>query len=185
MDYRKNEDMLQCEETHHGVSYNQILSVTAAEVETEPVTLQEAKDFAKIDVDDDDDLITELITTARDMCEQYTNISFVAREITATFNNCNGGTFLPYGPIADDVELTDIDVVELTDPTLTGGPWKQVLLPKDKYISATYTGGYETLPKKFKTAILNTIYYLYDNRAVGVDNIGPIAQTILNPLRRV
>lgn len=185
MDYRKNEDMLECNDTNHGVSFNQILSVTAAEVETEPVTLDEAKLFCRIDVDDDDDLITELITTARDMCEQYTNISFVQREITATFNNLNGGTFLPYGPIADDVELVDIDAVELTDPTLTGGEWKQVLLPKDKYIQATYTGGYEELPKKFKTAILNAIYYLYDNRAVGADNIGPIAQMILNPLRRV
>jgi len=34
-------------------------------------------------------------------------------------------------------------------------------------------------------ALLNAIFYLYDNRAQGVDNIGPIAMMLLKPLQRV
>lgn len=166
------------------LSYNQILSTTLEVVETEPVTLLEAKNFCKISVSDDDVLIGELITAAREMCEDYTNISFVAREVIASFNNGNGGIFLPYGPVGDDTALTDVDGEEI-DGTVTSGDWKQVRTPNYDYLTATYTGGYDTLPKKLKTALLNAIYYLYDNRAVGVDSIGPIAQMLLKPVRRV
>lgn len=37
----------------------------------EPVTLQEAKDFARIDIGEDDDLVASLIVTARDLAETY------------------------------------------------------------------------------------------------------------------
>lgn len=186
MDYRKNEDMICDDARRWVVSYNQILSVTAAVIITYPVTLAEVKNFAKIDVPDDDVLIEEtLIPAAVEMCEQLTNISFVAREITTAFNNCNGGTFLPYGPVAEDVSLSDIDAIDITDPSQTKGQWKQVLTPKNDYMVATYTGGYDVLPAKLKTALLNAIYYLYDHRAQGVDNVGPIAMMILNPLKRV
>jgi hypothetical protein len=52
-------------------------------------------------------------------------------------------------------------------------------------MTVEYTAGYEVLPQQLKTALLNAVFYLYDNRAQAVDNIGPIAQMILNPLRRV
>ena len=38
---------------------------------------------------------------------------------------------------------------------------------------------------KLKTALLNAIYYLYDNRSEGADDIGPIAKMLLKPYRRV
>ena len=44
---------------------------------------------------------------------------------------------------------------------------------------------YTVLPEALKTALLNQVYYLYDNRSVGVDDISPIAKIILNLYKRV
>ena len=52
-------------------------------------------------------------------------------------------------------------------------------------ITIDYITGYTTLPEALKTALLNQVYYLYDNRSVGVDDISPIAKIILNLYKRV
>lgn len=171
-----------------GPSYNQIYDIAIIEPSgdiTEPVTLAEAKNFCKIDVDDDDTLITALITAARVMCEDYTNIGFIERELIVTLNNRNGGIYLPLGPIPSD--LTTVTDADANDVTFTTGgvDWKQLLTPTYERLIVTYTAGYSVLPENLKTALLNTIFYLYDNRATGADNIGPIAQMLLNPIRRV
>jgi len=78
MDYRRNEDRILL--TGSGLSYNQQLDISWIEPSngfTEPVTLEETKLFCKIDFDDDDVLIESLITAAREMCEDYSNIGFV------------------------------------------------------------------------------------------------------------
>ena len=46
--------------------------VTAADIDTEPVTLHEAKDHLRVDLGNDDTLITEMITAARQWGEQIT-----------------------------------------------------------------------------------------------------------------
>jgi hypothetical protein len=171
-----------------GLSYNQGYDITEVEPSggiTEPVDLTEAKNFCKIDVDDDDALIESLITTGRIMCEDYTNIGFVKRTVIVELNNGNGNCYLPLGPVGEIESLKDMDGNEITDPEYGGSTWKQIISPRYNRMVITYEAGYETLPENLRTALLNTIYYLYDNRAVGVDNIGPIAQMILNPLRRV
>jgi hypothetical protein len=187
MDYRRNEDRIEFNSIS-GLSYNQQLDISWIEPSggfTEPVTLEEVKLFCKIDFNDDDELIEMLITAAREMCEDYTNIGFVNREITAVINNGNGGFYLSLGPVTSDLVVgydKDDNEVELT---VSGSKFKQVLQPRLHLMTVDYTAGHEVLPMKLKTALLNAIFYLYDNRATGADNIGPIAQMILNPLRRV
>lgn len=174
--------------TGSGLSYNQVYDITEIEPSggyTEPVTLSEVKNFCKIDVDEDDALIESLIIAGRIMCEDFCNIGFVERELIVTLNNANGGLYLPLGPVPGDVtSVTDADE-NVLDFETGGSTWIQLLTPKYERLIVTYTGGYSTLPDNLKTALLNTIFYLYDNRATGTDNIGPIAQMILNPLRRV
>lgn len=188
MDYTRNEDRI-CNNNYRrgGVSYNQILGKPAKEaITTYPVTLAEAKNFCKIDIDEDDTLIEEvIIPAALDLCEDESNISFVQREITTQFNNRNGGTFLPLGPISGAVVIKDVDRTVISDGKFTTGEWQKLEYPRHTFIEATYTGGYEELPMKLKLALLNAIYYLYDNRAIAMDKIGPIASAILKPLSRV
>ncbi len=171
------------------VKYNGILDVKEIEgssAPVEPVTLQEAKEFCRIDISTDDDLITELITAAREICESFTNIGFISQERLVVLNNGNGGQLLPYGPVGEISEVKiDNEILSSDEYEIAGNDFKRLLTPLDENITVTYTSGYEVLPKKLKTALLNAIYYLYDNRAQGVDNIGPIAMMMLKPLQRV
>ena len=182
------------------VSYNCVLDVQFDDGEiNEPVTLSEAKDFCKIDISTDDAILTELITAAREMCEDYTNIGFVPHEIVAVVNNSNGDILLPYGPTIEVIEVknADGDTLEFDDDyTLSGNLFKSLKTPKEDGLTITYTSGYQVLPKRLKTALLNTVYYLWDNRAMSIDhiydknvpkvgNIGPISEMILKPISRV
>lgn len=183
MDYRNNIDHRDCQKSC-GPSYNQVLDVVFDEGSTsptEPVTLTEAKLFCKIDIDDDDATITALITAARQMCEGYCNVGFINRTVTAVMNNGNGYAYLPYGPVGD---VDTINTIAPVDGEITGVQFKQ-LVTRGERMTIVYNGGYEILPGNLKTALLNAIYFLYDNRSQGTDNIGPIAQMLLKPLRRV
>jgi hypothetical protein len=155
---------------------------------TEPVTLTEAKDFCKIDISNDDNLIIALITAARQMCEAYTGVAFVQKDVTAVINNVNGNMFLPYGPINEIYQITDDEGNILTvdtDYTLRGNEFMRLEYPCWDNLTAEYSGGYVELPEILKTGLLNAIYYLYDNRSEGVEDVGPIAKMILKPFRRV
>lgn len=183
-DFRSNCDHR--DSTNSGLSYNQVIDVIFDEdsgAPTEPVTLAEAKNFCKIDVTEDDTLITALITAARQMCEAFSNIGFVEREVIAIVNNGNGGVFLPYGPI-DTVTEVLINDDPITTYEVSGVKWKQLLEPNNDRVTVKYTGGYATLPENLKTALLNAIFYLYDNRSEGMDNIGPVAKMLLKPISR-
>lgn len=185
-DYRYNFDHRDCREGY-GASYNQVLDLTDIEPSggyIEPVTLAEAKNFCKIDVSDDDTLIESLIIAARIMCEDFSNIGFIERQFILEQDNRNGGAYLPMGPIGTISSVTNAEAIDVTYKA-AGTTWKQILTPYHERLIITYTGGYDVLPANLKTALLNTIFYLYDNRATGVDNIGPIAQRILKPLARI
>jgi uncharacterized phiE125 gp8 family phage protein len=182
------------------VEYNSILDVQFNDNNiVEPVQLAEAKDFCKIDIDTDDTLLINIITAAREMCEDYTSIGFVEHNVVAVLNNSNGGLYLPYGPLIsiNSLENEDGDVLILdTDYKLSGNSFVRLQTPKQNNLVLDCQTGYQILPERLKLALLNTVYYLYDNRAQSINhiydknvpkvgNIGPISEMILKPLRRV
>jgi uncharacterized phiE125 gp8 family phage protein len=172
-----------------GVGYNSVLDVVFNHDDIiEPVTLVEAKDFCKIDIGTDDNLIISLITAARLMCEAYTGVGFVVHNAVATLNNINGDIYLPYGPLQAINQVTDqngnILILDISY-SLSGYQFKRLQSPRAKNILIDYITGYTVLPAILKTALLNQIYYLYDNRSQATDQISPIAKNLLNPYRRV
>ena len=171
------------------VEYNSVLDVQFQDGEiTEPVTLTEAKNFCKIDISTDDDLINVLITAARQMCEAYTGVGFVEHEAVAVLNNMNGDIYIPYGPMIEILSVENEQGTTLVldlDYTIGGNEFKRLRTPYANNITIDYITGYTTLPEALKTALLNQVYYLYDNRSVGVDDISPIAKIILNLYKRV
>ncbi|NBW21284.1 MAG: hypothetical protein EBR82_76310 [Caulobacteraceae bacterium] len=133
-------------------------------------------------------MINVLITAARQMCEAYTGVGFVEHNAVAVLNNSNGDIYIPYGPmIAINSVVNDqgTTLVLDTDYTIGGNEFKRLRTPHENNITIDYTTGYTTLPEALKTALLNQVYYLYDNRAVGTDDISPIAKIILNLYKRV
>lgn len=195
MDFRSNEDYYYRDRIGYarGVSYNQVIDVLFIEGSgdvTEPLTDAQYCDFAKIDsamAAADADMVHIIAVGARDLCEKYTNISFVPRTIRAVVNNGNGGVHLPYGPVADVTEVQGFNSQILTTEQykIDGVQWKQLMYPCEDRVTVTYTAGYDTLPAGIKLGLLQAFFYLWDNRSVAVDNIGEVAMKTLNKYRRV
>jgi len=166
------------------IAYNAVLStVFSGESTTEPVTLDEAKNWCRIDVTDDDTLIEDIIIpAAREVCENYANLSFIARTVTAKIQNGLGNFYLPYGPVVAITAATDYNLNNIfTDFSL------DTVYPQP--ITVVYTAGYAdgTLPKNLKTAVLCQIAWIYENR--GDLTVGPgvsdLSKLLLNQVRNV
>ena len=184
MDFNANADKIQYERP--GVSYGQSDVENSQALGTPLFDVQTFKEeYGKIDTTEENALITALIATSQRMCEQYTGVNFTARTVIATVNNFNGGAYLPYGPVGAIASVTDIDGNEFaTDGyKLLGSDFKKVLWPFQVLVF-TYTGGYVTCPPELINAVKAQTLFLYENRGDSTVGMSPIAQMILNPLRR-
>jgi uncharacterized phiE125 gp8 family phage protein len=149
----------------------EILSISAEQAEgiTESVTLAEAKRWANIEHDDDNDLLTEMITGAREDVERETNLKLVSNavEMEVKLSNSSELVVLPYGlPSNVTVSEVDIDYEEIT------------LVENEQYrsrsngLSFSYPGTYKlaytvgsgNVPRALKEAILMIVAYRYNNR---------------------
>lgn len=159
------------------------------ESDTEPVTVTEAKNYMRVDVTDDDTLIGELITAARQQLEKYLNISLIERTVIATLENGLGNIRLPYCPFVELTSVKDEDDNDITDYTLHGSTFKWICTPSNCRFISEYTAGYaaEDLPKYFKTGILKQVSNLYENRgdAEQSEQLAPDVIKLLKPHRRV
>lgn len=135
----------------------------------EPVTLQEAKDYCKIDTTEDDTLIEQLIVSARMTLEKYTGLSFIPKVITAQLQNDCGGIELPCGPTPDAIDVTLVTAIDGTVfneslVQIVGNNFKYVYGPISGWLQVVYNAGYTTLPTPLKNAILAQVFFNYHNR---------------------
>ncbi len=180
------------------VSYGGLLDVVFVEGSSAPVesiNLAEAKAWMKVDVSDDDSVITELITMAREICETYLNISLIPRSVIAIIDNSNGNTYLPYGPVGSITSITDVNgnVISVDNYRLQMEQFKRLAWPCFSYIRLQYTAGYTTLPVKIKIGLMQQILYMYQHRGdeiyisrTGSIDVGlaPDAESTLRPFSR-
>lgn len=138
----------------------------------EPVSLTDAKTWMRIDYDTDDDLIGDLLASARKHIEKLCGVSFVNKLMRANFTI--GGTTqdtwivdLPYSPLLCVNELkyktgfTTYDIlVKDTDYEQLGG--KLWLYIAGTYV-CTYQAGYGSVPDDIKSDILTLVAWSYDN----------------------
>lgn len=165
-----------------GACYNAVISVSVSDEGLEPVTLQEAKDWCRIDVTDDDALITRLIKAARRVCENYVNLSFITRTVTAVIHNGLGNFTLPYGPVVGNItSFADAEANVMTDYNLR--------TPYGSDIVVTYNAGYSpgSLREDLRNALLCQIAWMYENRGDAKLGTRMSLETILilKPLRSV
>lgn len=169
---------------------------------SEPVTVQQFKDWAKLDTGSiDDAIIADLITTAREQCEDYTGLSIVTRTVTAQLNNSCGNIYLPYCPFISLTSIKDYagniidtDNYELSNKYNAGLLFPQLTTPWSDNITLVYVAGYGIPPSKIITAIKQQTFFLYENRGEnpeiyrGVEaaiTMSPQALATLQRLRRV
>lgn len=100
-------------------AYNAILyyEATSASPVVEPVTLQEVKEYSHIDLSDDDNKITGLITQVRQLVERYTGRYLIPVSISAAVINGLGNIQLIGGNVKNvkDKDGDDVDLKETFD----------------------------------------------------------------------
>lgn len=151
----------------------------------EPVTLAEVKLYCRIDVADDDALITSLITASRILAEQYTRRSFITQTLEASFDYDELFEYGPYiellGPCVSITSIKSYDSEDV-ESTMTStcyrlsgdrvvltatGEWPSELRQRD-CIVVRYVAGYglaSYVPEGIKLGIMSMIMAAYENRA--------------------
>lgn len=153
--------------------------------EIAPVTLQEAKDYCKIDTDVDDDIVLRLINGATQYVESYCNTSLITQTKIVWLNPSDvdykyNYVDLPIGPIIEIDELnsygqTNTETLADVHYTLSGRRlfwdngyyWPSDVRGFDSY-AVTALVGYgddaESVPEDIKNAILMLVANWYQNR---------------------
>jgi hypothetical protein len=153
----------------------------ASDVGNEPITIQEVKDYLRLegfidtgestseslsDFDFDDDLISDAITAVREMFEEKCWFHLIPKTLEVVFSNGKGMIELP-GPVNgslttlknDEGDVIDTDLI-----TVVGNKWKFLKEPCYNDMVATYEAGYATVPKAIKLDLLRAAAYFYMNR---------------------
>jgi uncharacterized phiE125 gp8 family phage protein len=154
---------------------------------SEPVTVSEVKNYLRLEgfidnsesisseFNDDDVLIGELITSARERLELFTGLSFIPKTYEIEFTNLAGNFEIPFGPVIDVNNVWDSegDSISTDDYSLSINN-RLFKYPKWEEMIMNYEAGYVTLPKGLKDAMLKEVAYRYINR--GDENIDGISR---------
>lgn len=168
---------------------------TESNVPDEPVTLQEMKDYLRlegfVDIDEsttesisyflfDDTLIQNLITAARRKAEVYCGISIVFHSWEVLLKNEAGDSELPFGPVQEITGVFDADDAEITSDSykFRGFDFKFMCSPMYDYMTVEYDAGYEDCPEEIRLAIKQAVAFWYNNR--GQMSEGKFANTNLS-----
>jgi len=79
---------------HHHKPIYRLVETTPPAIE--PLTLDETKTFLRVDQNNDDALISALITAARMFCESYTGRSLITRSYSLFLDRWPGACFVPH-----------------------------------------------------------------------------------------
>ncbi len=151
----------------------------------EPVTAAEAKAHARVDITDDDTLITALIVAARRWCEQFTRRAFITQTWELYLDGFPTEFRLPYPPLQS---ITKIDYTDLDGATQTLATTEYTVDAKSEpgrvveawqktwpatrdvpnAVIAEFKAGYgdaaASVPEQAKLAIKMLVAHLYENR---------------------
>jgi len=155
----------------------------------EPVTLAEAKTHLRVDISDDDDLITALITAAREYCENFQNRAYITQVWKLWMDDWpeeDDYIEIPLPPLqsVESVKYYDTDGNENTfssdyysvdtesEPGRVylnyGETWPTDTLRPRNGIVVEFTAGYgdtaDDVPQTVKQAMLLLIAHWYENR---------------------
>ena len=150
---------------------------------TVPVSLSDAKDFLKVSHTKEDDLIQGLIETAVSYGEKYTGRDFSIKTWNGFENDlCFTGDALPFielhrSPLVsietiensvDGAYVANADFIQKDrfgySRLLLNGSYPSIDSSVAYTFKIGFTSGYATLPEELKTAVLEHINFLYENR---------------------
>lgn len=166
---------------------------------SEPVSVSEFKIYARLESFEDDlastsnlsftqedDLIEDLLISAREEIERYTNRALIPKEIRAVITNLAGLVEIPFAPIGDMIALYWGDDFEedgeaatsyVSDLVLSGSDRKYIVSPCSERMVLDYSCGYgrgdtPVIPKRLKMAILAETLYRFEHRGDELEDEG-------------
>lgn len=172
---------------------------------TEIFTLQEVKNYLKVDDSTEDTLISTLLQSARQAAESYLNQALITQTITEKLDRFNNATiYLSVSPViaVSSLQYADGDNTTQTfaasnyvvDTFLKparlslgyGKTWP-TLYGNINDITITYTAGYGTepsgVPAQIRQAILLMVTDAYDNRQDYVKRLPTASEYLLDQYR--
>lgn len=156
-------------------SVNRRLSRVVAPA-SEPVTLEEAKRYLRVDMEDDDELIEDIITATRMHAENWLRRSLITQSWLLGFENYKlDSAALPMGPVQSITSVvvlgSDGDSQTMNTEAYYLSENKEVLHFWGGLIGfrlqVTYVAGYgdaDDVPRPIKLGMLSHIAALYDGR---------------------
>jgi uncharacterized phiE125 gp8 family phage protein len=144
---------------------------------SEPISLQEVKNYLRIEHNEDDMLIQSLITTSRHHIEQLTRRSIAIQTWELTLDSFpDDEIIIPLPPLKTinhityikegiSQTLTSYDLDNVSEPARLKGDWPDT----DNVMNAVkieFIAGYDTCPEPLKQAMLLLISHWYENRAI-------------------
>jgi len=140
---------------------------------TEPVTLAQAKEYARIDGFTEDALITSLITMARTHCESFIGKCIVLKTVTITSFTFPYEFQMPYGPLTNELNITKcvtLDQNGVETPLqyrVNAGLYPKISIlggAQNYKFKLVYTAGFASVPEEIKLAIKMIVNTLYERR---------------------
>ena len=162
---------------------------------SEPITLEQAKDFMRILESDEDAIITAMIVSAREFAENYTNRQIMSATYELYNSHYIQDMVMPKNPIQSVTKVEYMDetgVYQTLDAGLyylygENDVFKLRLeedLPEYKEhknaIKITFTAGYTTVPQSFLSYMKVFVSNIYENREFYV--VGAKVDSMANPL---
>lgn len=154
--------------------------VLASQPASEPLTLAETKTYLKISNENDDTLITSLITTVRVSAEEFLRSSLITQSWKLSYDKyAPACVVLPMGPVQSVTSVTAItrsgssSAISSSSYYLSDGNRRLVFdaSPLSHRIEIIYVAGYgaaaENVPSPIRFGMLAHIAAIYDGRAGG------------------
>lgn len=179
-------------------NYNEIISLldqTDQSGLTEPVTVQDHKDYMRLEgwagetsqateFSFDDDLIAELNMAARQYIEQTANVSLIPHELEVVLTNM-GGIELPMSPIGTITEVLGEDGLAVDSDVITtvGNDRKRLKSPTGFDLTVTYTTS-ALKDQRPLTDIKRLVAALYDNRGMTAGDIASKVNLLISSYSR-
>lgn len=136
-----------------------MLKVTKQRTAPLPLTLQQVKDWLRIEYDTDDTLLTNLIDETASLLEEYLNVSLVTTTITVLATARTELT-LPYGPVISVTSVKDKDgndvEYEFNGFTITYKSYTET--------TTFYEAGFAQVDAGLQLGWKEVIAWLYENR---------------------
>lgn len=140
---------------------------------TEPVTLDEAKAFLKVDYNDSDDLIKDLITSAREMIEEYCSVSMVTHTVSAVGHGTIEEQLRFYPVTSGTIAMTDENSNTITGFERWGDKKPYIVYYGSDALRYTIT--YDTTEignKSLNIALMHYVKWMYENAELARTSTG-------------